>query len=134
MEAQGTAEGIVTSAYGKFLGRSFRWTHFGTMTFRYCTSAASGLSCFRKWVKFVEKDRGTRVGWFASVERDKKGAAHVHFLLRIEGSVNCRELMRQWHLGYAHIVRYDPKRPGSYYVTKGLGEENAEYDFNYPQR
>lgn len=132
MPARGKAERSVTSAYGEFLGRSFCWTHFGTVTFRYPTSSPTALSYFKGWIKLLELDWRARVGWFASVEEDADGASHVHFLLRIDGPVNCLKLIRRWRSGYARIVRYNPQKPGSYYVAKRVSHEDAEYDFNYP--
>lgn len=128
-----TTRMTLESAYGDYLGRSFVWTHFGTLTFRYSTSDLAAMSRFEAWIERIEVTYRGTLGWFASVECDKQGSAHIHFLLKANFPVTSRRLSEHWGSGYARISRYDPERRGSYYVTKGVGRKLAVYGFSLPR-
>lgn len=122
------------NAYGQFLRRSFIWSHFGTLTFRYPVSRDSAMRQFMYWLARITKNDAERIGWFVAVEQPSEGLAHIHFLLYVGRGTSCRTLKEEWRSGYAQVARYDSRRAAAYYVSKGVGRSGTEYDFTYPHR
>lgn len=64
------------------------------------------------------------------VEIGEEKERHIHALLQISPVVTCDALRSQWRAGISHIQKFDPDKPGIYYLTKTLNRDDAEFDLD----
>jgi len=122
-----TIEQNTRKAYIGYLGR-IEWTHFCTLTFRNPVSASTAWNRLKEWLSKIRVRYKRTVSWFAAVEVGEEKERHIHVLLQISPSVTSDALRSQWQAGISHIQKFDPNKPGIYYLTKTLDRDDAEYD------
>jgi len=135
--------------FGEWLA-GFRWTAWGTFTFRpgcprYCPlehehkrgwggDGPSPQRAFHHFGRFIDTLKGPRVGVFYCVERGGIGGrSHCHALLRIDAGpmeVTRKGVDHAWgdRYGRCQIRAYDSELGAVHYLTKYLTKEPLLWD------
>lgn len=140
---------------GDFLS-GYPWAHWCTLTFRPPATEA-GVGCEpREWGRFrkrirsdvdvspqyalrqwrtFKRDTTTHANvplfWFYGVEfGDRFGRMHLHALLGNTERLPTTVLNQAWPAGYSRILEYDANRGASYYITKYVAKDLAEWDIS----
>jgi hypothetical protein len=122
------------TAFGEWLGGLDLWDHFATLTFDYYPSLDTARRLFDVWVKRLERDAKGRVNWFWVLERGAFGKPHLHALVSGTAGIGSTGCVGAWSFGLAEAVDYDRNRAASYYLTKTLNLDWAEYDLSVKPR
>ena len=121
----------LNNAWGEFL-RQFPWDWFATMTIREGIPRNVAAGKFNRFARDVAEAAGLPVGWFRGEELTFAG--HVHFHALFTNTAHLRHSYWQdiWNrrAGFARILQYDPRKGATYYVTKYVGTEFAEWDLS----
>ena len=138
---------------GDFLN-GYPWAHWCTLTFRPPASERDVGRVPREWGRWRKKIRGAvPVGldyalrqwsafqrattiaagvplfWFYGVEHGERlGRLHLHALFGNTERLPVATMRASWTAGFADVDAYDPTRGASYYVTKYVTKELAEWD------
>ncbi len=141
------------AAMGDFLN-GYPWAHWCTLTFRPPASERDAARVPREWGRWRKKIRGavpvgleyalrqwavfartTTVAagvplfWFYGVEHGERlGRLHLHALFGNTERLPAPLMRASWTAGFAQVDAYDPTRGASYYVTKYVTKELAEWD------
>jgi len=116
--------------WGGWLGR-MPWDHFITLTFANSLGPEAALRRFKRWVRRVEQRAQQGVASFHVLERGAAGRWHLHVLLWGTTHVPNKGLEQAWSCGRADAAAYDKRLGASYYVTKVVGTDVAEYDIDF---
>ena len=119
--------------WGEWL-TGFLWAHFATLTFRHQPAVPAAIRDFKVWVRRLEQRALERVYWFYALERGAAGMLHLHCLVSGTRELSGGSLEDAWSWGRADASPYDPERGASYYVTKAVASDAAEYDIDPPPR
>ena len=113
---------------GHWLGSDFLWDHLVTLTFAWEPSLDIARKEFGNWVRSLERRGQRAVGWVFVAERGAAGRLHLHALLVGTQHLQLVELEGTWRPGIADVSVYDPHRPGSFYIAKGIGLGATDWD------
>lgn len=128
MNAGSTSQVGAAAGYGAWLA-SFTWDHILTLTFRAPAAVERARRSFLRMVRWLERSAGERVDWFYSFEPSHDGRGiHIHALLAGTSSLTVDEVSAAWKDGFTRVARFDPKRAGAKYVTKGINLPSTDYD------
>jgi hypothetical protein len=115
-------------AWGRFL-RGFHWDHFATLTYRAPVAVGRAeRDVWMGWIRRLERIAQRRVSYFYVVEPTVSGWPHVHALVAGTADLRIDQLEGTWRAGYRRIVRYDPARGASWYVSKDLLDRALTWD------
>ena len=112
--------------------RSFRWSHFATLTTSELVSVARLRREFvHGFVRGLARPAKRPLAWFYAIEPHADGQRyHVHALLAHTESLRVAQLERAWKLGNTSIVVYDPRRGAAEYVSQYLAANPDHYDIS----
>lgn len=118
------------SAWGEWLGEAYLWHHFATFTFVWGPGPERAVQELRRWIRKVERLAQGPVGCFYVAERgEATGQLHLHVLLVGTQRLSSHMLERSWRHGRSEVSVYDSHLAGSYYVTKDVGLQTADWGF-----
>jgi hypothetical protein len=88
----------------------------------------------RQWGTFrrnLALDVGVPMFWFYGVEHGEKfGRLHLHALTGNTERLPVFRIRELWKAGWSHVKPYDPRKGASYYITKYVSKELAEWDIS----
>lgn len=128
---------------GEWLGQLAPWDVFATWTFSHLVTVDGAMFWARRHLRHLAKLAAQRVYAFVGVERGKTGGLlHLHSLVGNVGHLRayCGErlspgkwgrgccMVHGWPCGHARVLRYDPKLSASYYVSKYVSKNLAEWE------
>jgi hypothetical protein len=123
------------ASYGAWLKR-YRWNLFGSLTFAGFPSRRKAQEQFDWWIAQIQSEAGTRNFRFVQVtERGASGEnIHFHFLiggLRNDWEQRLGTWRKRWqdNAGAAVMGKYEPKKPGIFYLLKTLLPDR-DFDVN----
>lgn len=103
---------------------------------RRITSAApvSQEYALRQWAAFrgrLAREIRVPMFWFYGVEHGEKfGRLHLHALTGNTERLPVYVMRELWRSGWSHVKPYDPRKGASYYITKYVTKELAEWDIS----
>ena len=127
---------MLAQAWGEFVGQ-WMWEWFGTLTFTEDTHQERALKLFRIWCSKLSREiYGPRwhkrppygVIWVLSVEYQKSGRIHLHFVMASVGDTRRLSWMDHWQeldgvAGFPRIFPVENTEAVSNYVTKYVTKE-----------
>ena len=138
----------INEAMGKWLGDLAPWDVFSTWTFSRPVNVQGAMYMARRHLRWVERAAGVPTYGFVGVEKGERGGLlHLHALMgnvarlkpycgtRLAPGTWGREccLVHGWPCGIARVLPYDPKLGASYYVSKYVTKQLAEWElFGFP--
>lgn len=122
----------VAEAWGDWVS-DVNWDHFTTLTFTNPTSPETAKRHFLRWTRHLEQRSGQPVNYLCVTERGGGGMVHILALVHGTSGFSNDSLKRLWPMGRVEIRGFDAKQGGSYYVTKSLGGDVADYDITIRQ-
>lgn len=88
----------------------------------------------RMWGAFNRKlalEASVPTFWFYGVEHGEKfGRLHLHALTGNTERIPTFRIRELWGAGWSHVKTYDPTKGASYYITKYVSKELAEWDIS----
>jgi hypothetical protein len=111
-------------AWGDFL-RRVPWEWFLTLTFASRVHAEQAKKRIERWIHAIETNPARNhqgpCRWAVGWEYQQRHVLHAHMLLADVGAVPIFVALALWRRiggGSARIDRYDPAKPGAYYIAK----------------
>lgn len=88
----------------------------------------------RQWGAFrrtMARAAAVPLFWFYGVEHGEQfGRLHLHALTGNTERLPVATIREYWRSGWSHVKPYDPRKGASYYITKYVTKELAEWDIS----